>query len=159
MGFVNDPNDRRRVDPETQRRRDAEVARLRRAGTPFRAIAERLNMSLGAVQKSLIRSQKLANAVAGGEPGDVLAVATDELACEDVRSGADVERLSILELWRLQYVPGLPPDVRAAMVCALAAVPAKEYVYPISDGHHWRDGVDAAMSDDSGVDRDDDTDW
>lgn len=26
----------------------------------------------------------------------------------------------------------------------------------VSDGTHWREGVDAALSDDSGVDRDDD---
>jgi hypothetical protein len=38
--------------------RDAEVVRLRAAHVPFRAIAERLNMSLGAVQKALRRYQK-----------------------------------------------------------------------------------------------------
>ena len=75
MTFERDPNDRRRVDAETQRSRDAEVARLRRQGVPFRTIAGRLDMSLGAVQKSLRRAQKLAEAMAGGEPGDVVAAA------------------------------------------------------------------------------------
>src|SRR6478736_4189450 len=60
MELANGPNDRRRVDAETQRKRDAEVAGMRRAGVPFRTIAERLNMSLGAVQKALRRSQNLA---------------------------------------------------------------------------------------------------
>jgi hypothetical protein len=91
-------------------------------------------MSLGGVQKAWIRAQKMADAVAGGEPGAVLAVTTDdELSAEDVRCGADVEKLSVLELWRLQYVPGLTVDTRAAMVRARAAVPAKEYTYPISE--------------------------
>jgi DNA-binding CsgD family transcriptional regulator len=47
------------VDPETQRNRDREVAQLRREGVPFRVIADRLGMSLGAVQKALRRAQKL----------------------------------------------------------------------------------------------------
>lgn len=85
MDLINDPNDRRRVDAETQRDRDAEVARLRRAGVPFRSIAERLNMSLGAVQKSLARAQKLADALALGAPKHLLAMMTDELTCEDIR--------------------------------------------------------------------------
>jgi DNA-binding NarL/FixJ family response regulator len=67
MELANGPNDRRRVDAETQRRRDTEVARMRRAGVPFRTIASRLDMSLGAVQKSLRRAQKLADAMASGE--------------------------------------------------------------------------------------------
>jgi hypothetical protein len=44
---------------------------------PFRTIAERLDMSLGAVQKSVRRSQKLADAMATGQPGDVLAAGDD----------------------------------------------------------------------------------
>ena len=91
------------------------------------------------VQKAVRWSQKLADALAGGEPGAVVAVATDdELACEDVRSGEDVEKLSVLELWRLQFIADLPADVRAAMVRALAAVSPKVTTYPISDGHSWR---------------------
>ena len=90
------------------------------------------------VQKAVRWSQKLADALAGGEPGAVVAVATDdELACEDVRSGEDVEKLSVLELWRLQFIADLPADVRAAMVRALAAVSPKVTTYPISDGHSW----------------------
>jgi hypothetical protein len=54
-------------------------------------------MSLGAVQKSLRRAQKLA----GGEPADVVAaVCDDELKCHDVQAPEDVERLSALERWR-----------------------------------------------------------
>jgi hypothetical protein len=34
-----DPNGRRRLDPEAQRNRDAEIAKMRRAGLPYRAIA------------------------------------------------------------------------------------------------------------------------
>ena len=45
-------------------------------------------MSLGAVQKSLRRSQKLADAMAGGEPGDVVAaVCDDEVRAADVTRG------------------------------------------------------------------------
>jgi hypothetical protein len=77
MTFERDPRDRRRVDGQAQRNRDAEVARMRRAGVPFRTIAERLDMSLGAVQKSVRRSQKLADAMATGQPGDVLAAGDD----------------------------------------------------------------------------------
>ena len=95
------------MDAETQRNRDAEVARMRRAGVPFRTIACRLDMSLGAVQKSLRRSQKLADAMAGGEPGDVVAaVCDDELRAADVTCVADIERLSELERYRLRHMPG-----------------------------------------------------
>jgi len=74
---------------------------MRRAGVPFRVIPERLNMSLGAVQKSLRRAQKLA----GGEPADVVAaVCDDELKCHDVQAPEDVERLSALERWRLRHL-------------------------------------------------------
>jgi transposase len=105
MTFERDPNHRRRVDADTQRRRDAEVARMRRAGVPFRTIAARLDMSLGAVQKSLRRAQKLADAMAGGEPGEVVAaVCDDELKCADVQTPEDVERLSALERWRLRHL-------------------------------------------------------
>jgi DNA-binding CsgD family transcriptional regulator len=62
MTFETDPNHRRRVDGQAMRERDAEVARLRSQGTPFRAIAERLGMSLGAVQKALVRARKLGDA-------------------------------------------------------------------------------------------------
>jgi hypothetical protein len=57
-----------KADDETRRRRDAEVARLRSQRVPFRVIAERLGMSLGAVQKAVQRSQRLAVAVATGDP-------------------------------------------------------------------------------------------
>ena len=115
MTFERDPNDRRRVDAETQRRRDAEVARMRRAGVPFRTIASRLDMSLGAVQKSVRRAQKLADVLATGEPGDVVAaVCDDELRAADVTCAADVERLSELERWRLRHMPGPFGDAERA---------------------------------------------
>ena len=105
MELTNSLNDRRRVDGQTQRNRDAEVARMRRAGVSYRAIASGLDMSLGAVQKSLRRAQKLADAMAGGEPGDVVAmVCDDELKCADVQTPEDVERLSELERWRLRHL-------------------------------------------------------
>ena len=102
MDFMKDPNDRRRIDAEAQRERDAEVARMRRANVPFRVIAARLGTSLGAIQKSVRRSQKLAAAVAA----DVDAVLDDGLTCEDVQTPEDVELLNPLERWRLRHEPG-----------------------------------------------------
>ena len=49
---------------------DAEVARMRASGVPFRAIAAAMGMSLGGVQKSVRRAQKVADALATGSPGD-----------------------------------------------------------------------------------------
>ena len=147
MDPTNDPNHRRRVEPETQRARDAEVARMRRAGVPFRTIASRLDMSLGAVQKSLRRAQKLAEALAGGEPAEVVAaVLDDELKCYDVTCAADVERLSELERWRLRHLPGEFGDAERARVytrhaAGLDGEPVAPTVYPVSDGHSWREGV------------------
>jgi hypothetical protein len=79
MGFTRDSNDRRRVDPEAMRERDAEIAKMRRVGVPFRTIAERLSMSLGAVQKADRRARKLADALATGEPAAVVALVDDEM--------------------------------------------------------------------------------
>lgn len=111
MDFEGNPNDRRRVDPEAQRNRDAEVARLRRAGVPFRTIAERLGMSLGAVQKAVRRYQKLADAFATGQAGDVLWA----LSAEDVTVVADIGRLDALEYHRLNYFePDSPQRVALA---------------------------------------------
>jgi DNA-binding CsgD family transcriptional regulator len=115
MELANDPNDRRRVDTETQRNRDAEVARMRRDGVSYRTIASRLDMSLGAVQKSLRRAQRLADALAGGEPGDVVAaVCDDELRAADVACVADIERLSEVERYRLRHMPGPFGDIERA---------------------------------------------
>lgn len=50
-----DPGQRKRLDAEQMRRRDAQVARLLKARVPFRTIAERLDMSLGSVQKTVLR--------------------------------------------------------------------------------------------------------
>jgi hypothetical protein len=96
MDYAQDPNDRRRVAPERQRQRDAEVACLRRANTPFRVIAARLGMSLGAVQKSMRRHQALAVA------GQLALV--DALTADDVTSAEDVARLNPLERERLRHV-------------------------------------------------------
>ena len=107
MDPTNDPNCRPRIGAEAQRDRDAEVARLRWDGVPFRRIAERLDMSLGAVQKSMWGSQKFADALAGGGPGDlVAAVSDDELRAADVTCVADIERLCALERYRLRHMPG-----------------------------------------------------
>jgi hypothetical protein len=107
MELTNDLDDRRRVDAQTQRNRDAEVTRMRQAGVPFRTIASRLDMSLGAVQKSLRRSQKLADVLADDEPGDVIAAVGDsERRAADVTCVADIERLNELERYRLRHLPG-----------------------------------------------------
>ncbi len=112
MTFERDPNDRRRVDAETQRNRDVQVARLRSQGVPFRTIASRLDMSLGAVQKSLRRAQKLTDAMASREPGDVLVVALDdELKAADVACVEDIDRLSELEYYRLRHTAGEFGDI------------------------------------------------
>ena len=159
MSFARDPNDRRRVDAETQHNRDAEIARLRRQDVPFRVIASTLGVSLGAVQKSLIRSRKLAAALAGGSPGDVVAVVADnELVCEDVKTPEDVERLSELEYFRLLHLPADSPPRRA--LTEWEPSPEWRAAHPprppgdgrVSDGPSWRAGVDRALSDDSGVD-------
>ena len=153
---MKDPNDRRRIPQEQMNRRDAEVARMRRAGVPFRAIAERLNMSLGAVQKAVKRGQKIADAAATGEPANVLVAVDDKPTADDVRTVADVARLraNTLELYRLTFVPDLPVEVRAATVSAWQALPREPVTYPITDddGQSWREGVDRALSDDSGTD-------
>jgi len=151
MDFEKDPNDRRRVDPQAMRNRDAEVARLRRQGVPFRVIGERLDMSLGAVQKAVRRAQKrerLAAALAGGEPDDVVAViADDELTCDDVTCVDDVARLNELELHRLRYfAPDSPQRVALAewvpsLAWRAAHPPREATVYPIQDGHSWHEGV------------------
>lgn len=125
MELANDPNDRRRVDAETQRRRDAEVARLRRSGATFRAIAERLGMSLGGVQKALRRAQKLAEAVAGEEPGDVVAVLDDDLRAADVTCVADIAKLSPRALPAAAYArPVRRRRAGAALDRARGGVPA-----------------------------------
>jgi hypothetical protein len=100
--------------------RDAEIAKMRAGGVPFRTIAERLGMSLGAVQNADRRARKLADA-ASGELAAVVALVDDELTADDVTCPADVERLNILELYRLGFVPDLPADVQAAKVTAWAA--------------------------------------
>jgi hypothetical protein len=162
MDLPNDPNDRRRLDAEDLRNRDAEVARLRGHGVPFRVIAARLNMSLGAVQKSVRRAQKLSGAPSTGEPASVLTAVSDELSAEDVRTPGDCERLNALELHRLRYYPPDSPQRRALAAWVpspawVAAHPAPELVtYPVSDGESWRERCDAALADDSGVDADDD---
>jgi transposase len=138
--------------------RDAQAWELQRHGFSVRAIAHELGMPASSVQRCLQRAQKreqqFSDAMA--EPGDVVAVTDDELTAEDVRTPFDVAKLSRLELWRLGHRPDLPADVRMAMAAAWAALPRPEITYPINDdGPSWREGVDRAMSDDSGTDDDD----
>ena len=51
----------------------------------------------------------------------MVALVDDELTAEDVTCPADVERLNILELYRLGFVPDLPADVQAAKATAWGA--------------------------------------
>ena len=103
---------RRPERPPTSGRRSPARSRCRSraAALGWRAvpgIAERLDMSLGAVQKSMWGSQKFADALAGGGPGDlVAAVSDDELRAADVTCVADIERLCALERYRLRHMPG-----------------------------------------------------
>ena len=170
MTFERDPNDRRRVDAEIQRNRDAEVARMRRAGVPFRTIASRLDMSLGAVQKAARRAQKLADAMASGEPGDVVAVLDDELRAADVTWVADIAKLSPLEHYRLRHMPGPFGDAARARPWTEHAVeyqreraerrewerdpPGQDWYtsqrFHVFEGRSRREGVDRAMAADSG---------
>jgi hypothetical protein len=151
-----DPNDRRRVDAEAMRERDAEVTKMRRAGVPFRAIAELMGISLGAVLRS-VRRAKPTDVLTTGESAVVVALVDDELTCDDAACPADVERLNTLELYRLAFVPDLPAEVRAARATAWAALPREPTTYPVSDNasHSWREGVDHALS----YDADSDDNW
>ena len=89
----------------------------------------------------------------------MVAVIDDELTCEDVTSPEDVKRLNVLELYRLLYhTPDLPMDIRAAASSAWHALPREPTVYPVNDGHSWREGVDRALADDSGTDASDASD-
>jgi DNA-binding CsgD family transcriptional regulator len=54
-----DPTARRRLSAEAMLRRDIEVVRLRQQGVTFRAIAARLGMSVGSVQKAVLRAAKM----------------------------------------------------------------------------------------------------
>jgi hypothetical protein len=103
---MKDPNDRRRVDAETQLRRDAEVARLRRANVPFRVIAERLGMSLGAVQKALFRAQKAEAAV----PRELDAELTDDLDALENTSTHGMTDSELAELERQLTLAELTAD-------------------------------------------------
>jgi len=75
MDNGNDPTARRRLDREAMNERDAEVWRLERQGWSVRSIARELGMPASSVQRCLAKAQKLADAMATGEPGDVLAAA------------------------------------------------------------------------------------
>jgi hypothetical protein len=78
----------------------------------YLTIARRLDMSLGAVQKSVRRSHQ---AMAGGEPGDVVAlVCDDKLRAADVTCLADIAKLSPLERYRLRHMPGEFGDAERA---------------------------------------------
>ena len=112
MDLTNDPNDRRRVDPEAQRARDAEVAGLRRSGVPFRQIAAALGMSLGSVQKALARAtkssqQESASAVLADER-----VYAEDLTREQLEDFNVWRQLDPLERFRFAHIPGGRPVPR-----------------------------------------------
>jgi hypothetical protein len=93
----------------------------------------------------------------------VLAVDDDELACEDVKTRDDCERLNELELHGSRYfAPGSPQRRALAEWVPPAAwqathPPRPPTEYPIcDDGPSWRERCDAAMADDSGTDAADD---
>jgi len=99
--------------------RDAEVARLRPAHVPFRAIAERLNMSLGAVQKALRRYQKREQEISP-ELADLDAVAA-RYGLAGINDTSHAETVAVLatlaadptnelELYRVRHLPRLPDN-------------------------------------------------
>jgi hypothetical protein len=113
-------------------------------------IAERLNMSLGSVQKSVRRQQKLAAAMAGGEPGAVVAAITDDVAAEDLTAeqlaDPDVWRqLDPLERNRFGHIPGgkrVPLHDDDHQLCCIAHGLDPDW----RPGEHhvsWRAGVEA----------------
>lgn len=153
---TSDPNDRKRLDAESFMAREQEIWRLHVQNYTVRAIARELGCPRTSVHRTIMQRRKLADAMATGEPGNVVAVITDELICDDVQSPDDVPKLNTLELYRLAFVPDLPADVRAARATAWAAIsrqPDTGRVYS-DGGQSWRAGVDRAMAGDSGTDAD-----
>ncbi|MGB8504986.1 hypothetical protein [Mycobacterium sp.] len=141
-------------------RREAEIWRLHLQGMSVREIESALGCPRTTVHRAIKKRRKLAEAMATGEPGNVVAVMTDdEMMAEDVQTAEDIERLNELELHRLRYYPADSPQQRALAEARergwRSPSRPEPTVYPVSDGHSWRVGCDAAMSDDSGVDADD----
>ena len=165
--------DRRRLDAEEYARREQEIRRLHTEGYSVREIARALDCPRTTVHRSLTRVQKPLER----ELAAVLARHDGELAAEDVQTPADVERLGGLERYRLRHQPTELGRAERATVLAereaqrqrFAAEQADAIVavgyqrawdehtrIPVTDGHSWREHCDAALSDDSGTDRDDD---
>lgn len=146
-----DPTARRRQDKERMNERDAEAWRQQKQGWSVRAIARELGMAPSSAQRcylerALAREQKMADALATGEPSNVSAV-DDELTCDDELTPFDVSKLSVLELYRLRHVPDLPADVQTALASAWAALPRPETTGRITDDDgSWRERCDRAMS-------------
>ena len=139
-------------------------------------------MPASSVQRCLQRAQKreqqLSDALTTGEPGNVLAVVCDdELTAEDARTSIDVERLGGLERYRLRHMDTEQGRAERARVSAEREAQRQRFLaehaaeiatigfarawadhtrIPVTDGHSCREHCDAALSDDSGTDRDDD---
>jgi hypothetical protein len=120
---------------------------------PFRVIAERKGMSLGAVQKAHARALKPEEEARREELDSIVAYDDGGPYCEDVTDPAQVPLLTDLELYRLRFLPAGHP-AHAAVAAAVAAgwrwPVSPPIVYPVGEGA-WRNGVDRVMADDSGV--------
>lgn len=147
-----DPNDRRRIPQEQMDNRDREVHKMRKAGVPFRAIGERLDMSLGAVQKALTRAQKRTQKQSLADELDTALApyADPDILAEDARTADDIRRLDDLQAYRVRHLP-LDHPARAAWAEAIAQgyrrPVAQPTVYPVRDRESpsWVAGVEHAM--------------
>jgi hypothetical protein len=109
------------------------------------------------------RAQKLDAALAGGEPGDVVAAVCDDLAAEDLTpdelADPDVWRqLDPLERYRFAYIPGgrrVPLHDDDHQLCCIRHGLDPDWSHDDS-GQSWRAGVDRAMAGDIGTDAADD---
>jgi hypothetical protein len=152
----NDPNVRRRLDREAMNVRDRAAWRLQRDGWSVRAIGRELGIPASSVQRCL---ERMVKRVRQRELElETVAAGDDEpLYAEDVTRAEQVGLLDELERWRLGHAaPG--SVARAALDEWLAGHPvawSPPTVYPISGGHCWRDGVQAALASNA-VDGDDD---
>lgn len=105
----NDPTSRRRWDPEDQRKRDDEIMRLLASGDfSQRDIAKKMDCTLGTVQNVKRREekkrQKIAAAMATGDPEQVLTALDDELTVEEVADQPERwPELNPLERYRLRH--------------------------------------------------------
>jgi transposase len=115
---LNDPH-RRRVDGDAQLKRDRTIAELREQDVSFREIAKRLGVSLGTVQKGLVRWHKREADIAAkkrseeDEDEDLFEAPTSMMSAEQVTrweiAQAKLELANDpdnrLWLWRLSHYP------------------------------------------------------